>query len=75
MEDNKPSIVLNIKGGAASDNIHTDKHKRFSTHTADILEFSDSEESKWTKVGKMFESRHDHAVSIVDFEDFKHYCH
>ena len=42
---------------------------------ADILQFSDSEEEdKWTKVGEMSKPRANHAVSIVDMNDFKYHC-
>ena len=42
---------------------------------ADILQFSDSEEEdKWTKVGEMSKPRNNHAVSIVDMNDFKNHC-
>ena len=42
------------------------------TH-ADIYEFSGSEE-KWTRVGEMTDVRMYHAVSVVDFVNFKDHC-
>ena len=43
---------------------------------ADILEYSDSEgEEKWTRVGEMSKNRNWHAVSVVDFVNFKDHCH
>ena len=41
---------------------------------ADILEYSDSEEEKWTRVGEMYKARRYHAVSVVDFVNFKDHC-
>ena len=38
-----------------------------------ILEISEAER-KWTKAGEMKEKRSYHAVSIVDYADFKNYC-
>ena len=44
------------------------------TH-AEILEYSVSEgEEKWTRVGEMSKKRARHAVSIIDFDNFKDYC-
>ena len=42
---------------------------------ADIIEFSHIEGKKWTKVGEMTRSRFDHGISIVDFQEYKGYCH
>ena len=39
---------------------------------ADILQFSDL--NLWTKVGEMSKPRANHAVSIVDMNDFKYHC-
>ena len=39
---------------------------------ADIYEYSDTEgEEKWTKVGEMSKARSYHAISVVDFVNFK----
>ena len=40
---------------------------------ADIMEYSE-EGGKWTRVGEMSKKRGYHAVSIVDFDEFKSYC-
>ena len=40
---------------------------------ADILEYSESEEG-WTTIGQISTERSSHAVSIVDFDNFKDYC-
>ena len=40
---------------------------------ADILEYIDSEEN-WTKVGEMSKARIAHAVSVVNFVNFKDNC-
>ena len=40
---------------------------------ADILEYSESEEG-WTTIGQMSTARSQHAVSIVDYDNFKDYC-
>ena len=43
----------------------------------DILQFSDSEgEENWARVGAMARSKggHFHAVSIINFENFKDFC-
>ena len=42
---------------------------------ADIYEYSDTEgEEKWTKVGEMSKARSYHAISVVDFVNFKDHC-
>ena len=42
------------------------------------MEYADSEaegeDAKWTMVGEMSKKRFYHAVSVVDFEQFKDYC-
>ena len=38
-----------------------------------ILEFNPETES-WTKIGTMKESRYNHAVSVVPFDDFANWC-
>ena len=59
-------ISFYLKGG---------KDKDVWTYYADILEYSDSEaEEKWTRVGEMSKARYFHAVSVVDFVDFKYHC-
>ena len=59
-------IKFYLKGGL-------DKDKK--TDYADILEYSDSEgEEKWTRVGKMTQARWYHAVSVIDFVNFKEHC-
>ena len=40
---------------------------------ADILEYSEVEEG-WTRIGQMSTSKSSHAVSIVDYDNFKDHC-
>ena len=40
---------------------------------ADILEYSEGN-GKWTRVGEMSGKRSFHAVSIVEYANFKDYC-
>ena len=58
-------IACTFEGGQDADE---------NTH-AEILEYSDSEgEEKLTSVGEMSKKRARHAVSIIDFDNFKDYC-
>ena len=40
---------------------------------ADILEYSEVEEG-WTRIGQLSTSKSSHAVSIVDYDNFKDHC-
>ena len=50
-----------------------DKYPEDYSLYADILQFSEGEEM-WTRVGEMSLSRSNHAVTTVNFNDFKKYC-
>ena len=44
-----------------------------STETDNILEF-DIDNEEWKDIGKLKDARHQHAVSIVGFNDYKSWC-
>ena len=56
--------ILHFQGGQDKD----------YNYYADILEYSEEGEGKWTTVGEMSQARNSHGGAIVAFDHFKTYC-